>query len=47
MTASQVTLKMQRQAAAGPIFICYVGYVMFKLLFVKKIIGKLHVINWS
>lgn len=26
-------------------FICYVGYVMFKLLFVKKVIGKLHGIN--
>ena len=44
MTASQVTLKMHRQAAAGP-FICYVGYVMFKLLFVKKVVGKLHGIN--
>ena len=28
-------------------FICYVGYVMFKLLFVKNVIGKLHGINWS
>ena len=45
MTASQVTLKMHRQAAAGPIFICYVGYVMFKLLSVKKVIGKLQGIN--